>query len=749
MSSQIVLVRELLVVFYGNELSVAFILAGWLVAGAIGSALLGALADRIRSKAAAFSLCLLGLAALLPLNIVLIRSIKAVLGVNPGQTIPLFPVVVSGFLVFAPTCIVLGFMFVLGCRIYETRSDLGAVKAGAVYVLEALGSAAGGLVTGFVLVRFLGSMQILAILSFLAMASAFILLLLSKETPARSRLLVLASAMALCDIIAFLCGGWSALDRYLAERQWPGYEFIASQNSIYGNITVLKNGAQFSFFDNGLHLYTVPDKQSSEEAVHFALLEHPAPKSVLLIGGGTGGLVGELLKHPVEKIDYVEFDPLIVKMARRHLPREYIRPLDDRRVSVIPGDGRYFMRKAGRKYDVIIISLGDPYTAQLNRFYTAEFFAEARQALRRGGVLSLGLGSSETYISGDLGAFLRSVYATLKTAFGDVRILPGETAFFLASNTRGLLTYDYRILMDRARLRALDIKYVREYYLVSRLSPEKIAYTENIISAPGPAAVNRDFRPISYYYDIVFWTTRFKDSLFSSALKAVTEKMIWSAAALMCAIIVLWGLAGPRASRPFKTAAMSAIIANGFSQMAFQIVVLLSFQILYGYLFYKLGLILTAFMAGIALGGSYATRMVRRAANPSGAVLSAQACLVLYPLLLPVIFKKLASSGSNIVSWTGANVVFALLPLAAGFIGGFLFPAVNRIRLDPGARLGRVTGLTYGADLAGSCLGALLTGAFLIPIIGIPGTCSVVAMLNGAVLVVLFFSRKPYAVGHT
>ena len=742
MSSQIVLVRELLVVFYGNELSVAFILAGWLVAGAIGSALLGRLADGIRSKGAAFSGCLLGLAALLPLNIVLIRSIKAVLGVNPGQTIPLFPVMASGFLVFAPTCIILGFMFVLGCRIYETKSDLGAVRAGAVYVLEASGAGAGGLVTGFVLVRVLGSMQIMAVLSFFAVAAAFILLWLSKVARARFGLLVLAAAMALCGITAFSCGGWSGLDRYLAERQWPGYELLASQNSIYGNIAVLKNGAQFSFFDNGLHLYTVPDEQSSEEAVHFALLEHPAPKSVLLIGGGTGGLVGELLKHPVEKIDYIELDPLIVTMARRHLPREYTSPLDDRRVSVIPGDGRYFIRKSGRKYDCIIISLGDPYTAQLNRFYTAEFFAEARQALRQGGVISLGLGSSESYISGDLGAFLRSMYATLKTAFRDVRIIPGETAYFIASNTRGLLTYDYKVLMDRARVRALDIKYVREYYLVSRLSPEKIAYAENIISAPGPASVNRDFRPISYYYDIVFWTTRFKGSLFSSVLKAVTEMMIWSAAASMCAIIVLWGLCAPRAPRPFKTAAIFAIIANGFSQMAFQIVIVLSFQILYGYLFYKLGLILTAFMAGIASGGWYATRMVRKAANPSGAVLFAQACLVLYPLLLPVIFKKLASSCSNIVSWTGANVVFALLPLAAGFIGGLLFPVVNRIRLDPGARLGRVAGLTYGADLAGSCLGALLTGAFLIPIIGIPGTCGVVAMLNGAVLVALIVSRR-------
>ena len=153
MASQIIYMRELLIVFYGNELSISFILASWLIAGAIGSALLGRFTDlpslrgptcppkpnaqliRRRRKGrsnliSVFSLCQIILAISLPLGIVAARMIKPALNVNPGQVLPLFPIIALSFLILAPICIILGFMFSLACSIYHLHS--GGVHSGGV-----------------------------------------------------------------------------------------------------------------------------------------------------------------------------------------------------------------------------------------------------------------------------------------------------------------------------------------------------------------------------------------------------------------------------------------------------------------------------------------------------------------------------------------------------------------------------------------------------------------------------------------
>jgi len=539
----------------------------------------------------------------------------------------------------------------------------------------------------------------------------------------------------------WLFKGWDNLNRYSLNKQWKGYELLASRNSIYGNITVAKRDNQHSFFNNGLHLYTVPDKLTAEEAVHFALLEHSSPQEVLLIGGGVGGLLEEILKHPVKKVDYVELDPLIIEMAKEYLPQEDYSSLNEPRVDIKNLDGRFFVKRTAKLYDCIIIHLGDPYTAQLNRYYTVEFFKEVKKILKEEGIISFSLTSSENYISPELGDFLRSVYVSLKEAFLDIKVIPGDTIYFLASSKKGVLTYDFNILMDRARGRKLNIKYVREYYLFSKLSNERVAYVENFLHRRNGVKINYDFRPISYYYDIIFWTTHFRDSLFRKLLKAATEDRIWKVAFGIYAFIFLWGLSRIKSRMAYKRAALMAVMTTGFAEIAFQIVVLLSFQIIYGYVFYKLGLILTSFMIGLSLGGWWIVKIMPRLKKEETVFAWTQLTICIYPLVLPLFFWWLSTSKGEVTSWLGSNIIFPFLPIIAGFIGGFQFPLANKIYLGQRDEIGRVAGLSYGVDLLGACLGALLTGAFLVPLLGIPKTCLAVALMNFTVLLLLFLAN--------
>ncbi len=214
MASQIILMRELLIVFFGNELSIGFILASWLIGGAIGSLLLGRLADRIHQRAGVFSLCQLALSILLPLSILAIRSIRAVLAINTGEVIPFFPMAASSLIILAPICIILGFLFALACRLYESEASSGAVKIGRVYVLEAVGSMAGGLAASILFIPFLTSLQIMSILGILNILTASTLALSSAEKGSRLALTAAGAVILIATVSMWLGNGWAHIDEY-------------------------------------------------------------------------------------------------------------------------------------------------------------------------------------------------------------------------------------------------------------------------------------------------------------------------------------------------------------------------------------------------------------------------------------------------------------------------------------------------------------------------------------------------------
>ena len=196
-----------------------------------------------------------------------------------------------------------------------------------------------------------------------------------------------------------------------------------------------------SVYENGVVLFNVPDPAAAEEAVHYALLEHPSPRSLLLIGGGINGSIVQALRHPsLERVDYVELDPGHSGPGAGLLSGPVARPSDaDPRVRVHVTDGRLFLKTTPSRFDVVIVNLPDPHNAQLNRFYTVEFFGEVSRRLAPTGVFSFQLRSSENYIGPELGAFLRSIHKSLRAVFPEVTAIPGETVHFFAARRAGIL----------------------------------------------------------------------------------------------------------------------------------------------------------------------------------------------------------------------------------------------------------------------------------------------------------------------
>lgn len=742
MAAQIVIMRELLIVFNGNEISIGFILGSWLIWGAVGCWVSGKFAKKVKSKLDLFSICQLILSFFLVLSILAIRSIKHYFNLVPGEIVGFMPMIVSSFFILAPICMLLGFMFSLSCLIYDAKSNETPKTIGLIYCFESIGAMLGGMLSSFVFIRFLSAVTISAILGLLNIFVAICLQRRAKKS--RKGALFIGALMVIffAALALWSSGGWDNLDAYSRKKQWQGYQILEARNSIYGNIMVTKRGSQYSFFDNGLHLYSVPDKLTSEEAVHFVLLEHKNPQDLLLIGGGAGGLIGEMLKYPVKSIDYLELDPVIIALAEKFLPSKDYEPLRNPKVSIFNLDGRFFIKNAHKKYDCVITHLGDPYTAQVNRYYTVEFFKEVKRVLAVGGIFSFALNSSENYISPESGEYLRSVYSGLKEVFKDVLVIPGDTAYFLASDKAGMLTSDYNILMRRAKERNLDLKYVREYYLFSKLSPQLLAYTEGLLREKGQVKLNYDFKPSTYYYNMTFWAARLGESGFKKMLKAVSFEKVLNAVFGICVLIIFSSLIGIRKNKNFyKQASLILLLASGFSAMAMQMILLLTFQIIYGYVFYKIGFLLTIFMAGLAGGSFWMITLLKERKGALNILIRSNFLFCILLLGLPVIFSWLLVSNKEIVSSLGANVIFPLLSGVAGLLAGVQFPLVNKIYLNDFEEAGQVFGLTYGIDLLGSCFGAFFTGIFLIPILGINWSCLAIGLVNFSIFTVLILSR--------
>jgi spermidine synthase len=726
---QVVLMRELIVVFSGNEISLGILLATWLFWTAVGSLACGALAlggSNVRRMVAALE-CLLGLS--LPLTIWALRSSKSLFQTVPGELVGPVPVLLASLVCLSVFCVVAGALFVAAARVYNLECAADARRAvSAAYLLEAAGSAVGGILASLVLLRFLAPFQIASIVLVLNVLMASVLLLRIGRTQR-----VAAAGMALLLAIFLFAKVAPWMERQAQARQWSGFHLLESRDSIYGNLAVTETGEIRSLYENGVMMANAPDEAAAEESVHYALLEHPAPRRVLLIGGGASGSIAQALRHPtVERIDLVELDPALIGMARQFFPSESASLASDPRVRLHYADGRAYLRSARDSFDVIIVNVPAPQTAQLNRFYTVEFFRSARDHLAPGGVLALQLRSSDEAISPDLAEFLRCIHRTLRAVFPSVVAIPGETLHLFAASRPDLLTDAPQVLVARLLKRNLKTQYVSEYFIPYRMTPDRMDQVREDLQPRATTPVNRDFSPIAYYFNVVLWSAQFKPD-YAGWLRAaghvsftVVLGAVLIALFLVATILALF----PARERRARSAAVCSMGATGFTLMALQIFLLLAFQSIYAYVYHQLAILIALCMAGIALGSWMGMRRIHRdGSSACRAVAATQFLLALSGPVLMLVVSLLAKLSGVTATWLAAQIVFPALAALSGILGGYQFPLATAMFLGDVSGQRRL-GVLYAIDLLGGCAGALVLSAYLIPVFGFWRTAWLCAAVN-------------------
>ena len=213
--------------------------------------------------------------------------------------------------------------------------------------------------------------------------------------------------------------------RYVAERLTPDFGFylregrlLAQKQSTYQLIEVFDNAlfGRVMRIDGCFMTSERDEFFYHEPMVHLPAIAHTGPRSALVVGGGDGGAVEELLKHPgMERVVLAELDADVVQLAREWLGHIHRGAFDDPRMELRIGDARALIASCGERFDQIVLDLTDPFGPALD-LYTVEFYQDCRRALNPGGVLSLHLGSP-IHLPGSMAR----IAASLRAAFPIVR----------------------------------------------------------------------------------------------------------------------------------------------------------------------------------------------------------------------------------------------------------------------------------------------------------------------------------------
>jgi spermidine synthase len=674
MLSQMVLTREFLSVFYGNELVIGIVLANWLLLSGVGS-YLGRKAGRIKDSSRILVYMQMAMAVLLPIQLYVIRNLYDFAFVR-GELVGITQVFIVTFLVMLPTCFITGFSLPLFSEMYSEKRKAGQI--GKVYALDSLSNIIGGVVFSFILVYYLNAYQIASIVFFVCLCSAAVV---SYRLGHRW-----VSALLILLLFAGLVLSFSTnMEWYTARQQFPMQKVLVVKDSEYGKFVVTNTSGQINVYQDGMPLFSTQNEQVREEKVHYAMLQHKSPKDVLLISGGAAGTALEAMKYGAH-VDYVETDPVLIAIGK-----VYTHNIDNANVSVYNTDPIQFVRRTQRKFDVVIVDVPDPSNAQTNRFYTQDFYLALKRILPEGGVVGVSVSSGMNYMNEETKMLDSAVYNSLKTAFRNVLVLPGERMYFVASDAK--LSYS---VYDNI---TIPTTYFRKEYLSETLDKERI--TSAVDALKSRDDVNTDFRPVAYYYHLLYWQ-----------MQSGTSYALLVISVLVFLAFCLWKI----------TKHEFALFSVGFVGMAMELVLIFGFQIVYGHVYQKIGIIITSFMTGLALGAWFGNDIKFGKRTISGVCFLAGS----YAALLPIIISIMSNVSNATILALISNIVFPLLTGITGLLVGFIFPIVARQNFkDVEVTSGRL----YFYDYAGACIGALSVSAVLIPLLGIWGVSFAAALV--------------------
>ena len=288
------------------------------------------------------------------------------------------------------------------------------------------------------------------------------------------------------------------------------------------------------------------------------------------------------------------------------------------------------------------------------------------------------------------------------------------------------------MLSSRLAERNVPTSLLSEPYIAYRLHERYRSWFDSRMPRES-RRMNRDLQPSAVFQTLLLWNKLFSPRVhaFLSRLESIDLRLILTAVALWSLVLGLF----IRVRRARLASVTYSIATTGFFGMLANLVLVFGFQVYYGDLYHRIGLLISIFMAGSAAGSMGMTRILRNEKADLRLLSLIDAGIAAYCLTLAFVLGRLSFSPQAVA------VIFGVLFFLCGFLVGCEFPLAGKLYLAGRGQVGETAGALSFADLTGGWVAGVLGGIACFAVFGVMGTCLLMAVLKLGSLFVLTQAR--------
>ncbi len=736
LAAQVVILRELLAAFAGNEVSSGVFLSVWLLSEGLGAWVFSRMARRLVSPKYSFTLIGLVSAVSSIVASALVVYSRRLFGLLPGENLSLQALFLITLLaVFLPAA-THGGLFILGTALSKERGVVAKV-----YFYEGLGTVLTAVVLYFGLLSRVPNLAIVVLMGAVLMLMLGIVIVIERRS-------FLEGTWALgwgVVLIGLLITGTRG-ERWLWEQTWQGQRVLGVRDSPYAKLVTVEREGQRQVLYDGSRVLAMPnpDVTGIEEMAHIPLLLHPAPQRVLILGLGLGGLVAEILKWPVGDVQMVVLDRWLVDEARRTGGTIVAEEIADPRFKVVICDPRLFLTTTVDSFDCIIIIGTAPENLGANRLFTREFFKLCQRRLRAQGILATRAPGAVEGMTGEARAVVETRYATLRQVFQKTELLALDFPLLVAGDriifgvdsvvtrwqrlgiaTRVLTPSYLGSLLDSFRQTGITLPFAPSRQGMDARTEDSMVQTK-----AGSAPPNTDLVPRELFLNMVLEHRRSSPrfSRIYSAMGQTLGRFILPFAGFLLVVamggVVLW----ERKTKQVAPARGLGIFTSGFAGAGISLLTIFVYSSRFGSVYTSSALLFASFMFGSVLGAGVVNWLGPK--RPS----------VVFALLDLMVL--VSSGGVWFLVSGGGKVLFFLLLLGAGVCLGAQFALASQelTMLEAPRRAGYLSVL----DWTGGALGGVVMALVILPILGVMGALGLMALFKSASAVSQMLTKRKY-----
>jgi hypothetical protein len=595
------------------------------------------------------------LAFFTPLSAAVFFLSPKVVGIIPGQLVPPLVYAITIIVALFPVCLINGGLF--SSIAFHIK---GTGRSGRTYWGEALGAIAGGVTATTYYVAGGRDFSLLIFIAFVCLV-AFIQFKTSIKV-----------IVFITGIIVLTLGAGNMLENLLLKIRFQPFVFLKSASGRLVRYDSVEAGDITTLYSGGVKIADFPDAITGQELFYWPYLVKPDMSDIAFVGAEAHMVEGFIPDHIKRLYIYPE-------ESWRKLVKSAYLPHEDRCWTADPVT---FFREKSRRFDAIILSLGPLISLYNYRLETERFFGFCKSSLTGDGILSVSVPAYDGLWNDNLKQRLVTIYNILQEYFLDVHFIPGQNIIFICGDKTDI-DLTAKVLIKRYEDLHIDSPYFTPALINSRSNFFKIDQVKAQLNEPikeaGPLSIGHG---LSYYFSQFGVRYNLKNIINFPVIVAIVMIILFLS-------FVSTGFSGKQFLQLLN------IFYFGAASFLLEIIVLFYIQLIGGYLYIALGIILGLFMAGMALGafwGAYYNKpLILPKSKYSGSLIAFSIFALLSGLLLLTPYRE----------W-----ILLMIVTLAGVAGGLGYTSSSK-------PFDTRPGLPYSIDLTGAMIGTIIGLAIL------------------------------------